>query len=342
MVAALTLVTSPSQGQETAKDLLVASIQNWAAGQLDVNSESIEVMANDSRLIIGGCNSEYQFSFAYGGKDMVSARCDSTNWVLNLRITVSPMINGYVFERDLPLGTILTNRDVKQTEIKKSRGAVTNNKAIIGRATTASVKKGQEVNKSLLNDTVTRFVAKFNISKGTVIDRLMVEPVQQSQINIALNQMLTLDSIIDSKAAANISEGSTLVKDDILIRGSALFPLVSIARGAILSGDMLEERSYFGPLPRDVVKNLDNLGRATSLRQLEPNRALRYSDIRPLADILKDDIVTLTVNRGLVTVTIDMRATEQGYVGDQIMLENLESGRLVRSRVTGPGTAERE
>ena len=333
---------SPSQGQETAKDLLVASIQKWASGQLDVDAESIEVMANDSRLIIEGCNSEYQFDFIYGGKDMVSARCDSTDWVLNLRITVSPMINGYVFQKDFPVGTILTNRDVRQTEIKKSRGAVTNDKAIIGRATTVSVKEGQEVNKSLLNDTVTRFVAKFNISKGTVIDRLMVEPVQESQINIALNQLLTLDTIINSKAASNISEGSLLVKDDILIRGSALFPLVSIARGAILSGDVLEKRSYFGTLPRDVVKNFDNLGRATSLRQLEPNQALRYSDLRPLADISKDDIVTLTVNRGLVTVTIDMRATEQGYVGDQIMLENLESGRLVRSRVTGPGTAERE
>jgi len=273
---------------------------------------------------------------------MVSARCDSTDWALNLRITVSPMINGYVFQKDLPVGTILTNRDVRRTEIKKSRGAVTNDKAIIGRATTVSVKKGQEVNKSLLNDTVTRFVAKLNINKGTVIDRLMIEPVQESQINIALNQALTLDTIINSKAAANISEGSLLVKADILIRGNALFPLVSIARGAILSRDVLEERSYFGPLPRDVVKNFDNLGRATSLRQLEPNQALRYSDLRPLADISKDDIVTLTVNRGLVTVTIDMRATEQGYVGDQIMLENLESGRLVRSRVTGPGTAERE
>ena len=86
-----------------------------------MSSESIEVMANDSRLIIEGCNSEYQFSFTYGDKDMVSARCDSADWVLNLRITVSPVINGYVFQKDFPVGTILTNRTLGRPK-SKSRG----------------------------------------------------------------------------------------------------------------------------------------------------------------------------------------------------------------------------
>lgn len=50
----------------------------------------------------------------------------------------------------------------------------------------------------------------------------------------------------------------------------------------------------------------------------------------------------LTVNRGAITVTIDMLATEQGFLGDRVMLENIQSGALVDARITGPGSAERE
>lgn len=62
---------------------------------------------------------------------------------------------------------------------------------------------------------------------------------------------------------------------------------------------------------------------------------IRYSDIRPIADVNKGDIVKLTVNRGAITVTIDMLATEQGFLGDRVMLENIQSGALVDARITG-------
>jgi flagella basal body P-ring formation protein FlgA len=105
---------------------------------------------------------------------------------------------------------------------------------------------------------------------------------------------------------------------------------------------MLQERIHFGDLPRDTISSLDDLGRATAIRQLSPGKPVRYSDVRPLAAVSKGEIVELTVRRGAITVTIDMEAVEQGFIGDQIQLRNIESGRLVTAIVTGPGTVRRD
>ena len=54
----------------------------------------------------------------------------------------------------------------------------------------------------------------------------------------------------------------------------------------------------------------------------------------------RGDSVELTISKGLLTVTVDMLAQEQGRMGQQVNLLNPESNETVRAIVTGPGKAQ--
>jgi flagella basal body P-ring formation protein FlgA len=54
----------------------------------------------------------------------------------------------------------------------------------------------------------------------------------------------------------------------------------------------------------------------------------------------KGDSVELTISRGILTVTVDMLALEQGRMDQQVNLLNPESNETVRAMVTGPGKAK--
>ena len=53
------------------------------------------------------------------------------------------------------------------------------------------------------------------------------------------------------------------------------------------------------------------------------------------------ETVKLTVKRGSITLTVDMQALEDGYIGDRVELRNDESGETVMATVTGVGAAIR-
>ena len=129
---------------------------------------------------------------------------------------------------------------------------------------------------------------------------------------------------------------------NVLPSHTAVFATSIIARGNLISAEFVQEQVFYGELPLDAVSSLEDLGRATAIRQLSPGQPVRYSDVRPLAAVRKGEMVTLTVKRGVITVSIDMEATERGFIGDRVKLRNTESDVLVDAIITGPGKAERD
>lgn len=329
-------------GQDAAKALLVSSVQQWVSSQVGVSPELIEVLATDSRLIFKACDKNYVFDFAFRDRNTVSTRCESPEWRLNLRIEIKDKTAGYEFLQDFPSGKIISATDVRQVMIDNANLAVLELAEIIGRITTTSVQAGQIVREPQLEETIVRFRSTQVIDRSVIIDETMFASIEAPYKNIPMNQRIGLNDVVGAKAANDIEEGKILERDDILVPQTALFTKALIARGTLVSERFFELRTHYGDLPADAVHSKEGLGRATTIRQLAPEQVIRYSDIRPIADVNKGDIVKLTVNRGAITVTIDMLATEQGFLGDRVMLENIQSGALVDARITGPGSAERE
>ena len=337
-----TLFAQQTSDIPISKASLIAALQNWAAVEISVEPLAIEVLAADPRLIVKPCDSEYRFSFPFSNQSTVSASCDSPAWRLNLRIRVIEKIQGFVFVADYPAGKIIEQNDLEESLVELDAFESLETDDIVGRALSTAVKAGQRVRGSLLAETITQYRVLLDIDEGSIINSESIEAIETRFRNIPLGNRLSQSDIEGAKAAEYITRGTVLSRSNLLIPQPAVFTTSLVARGSLISREVARELIHFGELPRDTIESLDDLGRATAIRQLAPGQPIRYSDIRPIAAISRGEIVKLTVRRGAVTVTIEMEAIEQGYIGERIQLRNIESGRLVTATVTGPGSAARD
>ena len=326
----------------STKASLINAIQNWAALEINVQPHAIEVLADDPRLIVKPCDSEYRFSFPFSNQNTISASCNSPAWRLNLRIRVIEKKPGFVFVADYPAGKIIDQNDLEESLVELDAFESLETDDIVGRALSTAVKAGQRVRGSLLAETITQYRVLLDIDEGSIINSEAIEAIEARFRNIPLGSRLSQSDIEGAKAAEYITRGTVLSRSNLLIPQPAVFTTSLVARGSLISREVARELIHFGELPRDTIESLDDLGRATAIRQLAPGQPIRYSDIRPIAAISRGEIVKLTVRRGAVTVTIEMEAIEQGYIGDRIQLRNIESGRLVTATVTGPSSAARD
>lgn len=336
------LQAQPAAEFPSAKEQLVTALQNWAGPEIGVSAAAIEVLADDPRLIVRNCESEFRFSFPFSNRNTVSASCDTPSWRLTLRIQIVESTEGFVFVENFPAGTIIGENDIEEAMVTRDAFEQLERSDIVGRALSAAVSAGQQVRGSLLDETITQYETLTEIVAGATITGSMIQGVETRYRNIPLGNRLAPSDIEGAKAATDLPAGTVLSRADLLIPRRAVFTLSLIGRGSLLSAELLQERIHYGELPRDSITSLRDLGRATAIRQLAPGQPVRYSDIRPVPAVSKGEIVELTVTRGAVTVTIDVEATEQGFIGDQIELRNIESGRLVNAIVTGPGTVRRD
>ncbi len=72
-----------------------------------------------------------------------------------------------------------------------------------------------------------------------------------------------------------------------------------------------------------------------------PKDAILYDKyLTKLPIVAKDDQVFVIVDRGVVKVSIIMRAREQGAMGDRIWVENENTHKLIKTKIIGKGTVE--
>ena len=344
----LSLATSPMASaqsvieNQSTKEELISAIQNWVGLELNVPSSQIEVMAGDPRLIVKPCGSDPIFQFPFSNQKVVSASCESPPWRLNLRIEIIERQTGLVFSSDFPAGSLIKEGDVKEAFIQKDTLDDLEESEVIGRGLKVSVRAGQRVRQSLLMETMIQYRASVRISEGAILSADMYFEEEGPLRNPPFGKQFSKSEIDGSKASKAIARGEALNASNILPRHNAVFATSIIARGNLLTAEFVQEQVFYGELPFDVVSSLEDLGRATAIRQLNPGQPIRYSDVRPLAAVRKGEMVTLTVKRGAITVSIDMEATERGFIGDKVKLRNTESGVLVDAIITGPGRAERD
>ncbi len=93
------------------------------------------------------------------------------------------------------------------------------------------------------------------------------------------------------------------------------------------------------PQKRTTPVSLDHLEGSLPRRFIPANSPVWSDSIDPPLDITKGDHVSVTVNSGLATISVDAEAVSSGRCGDPINLKNLESGKVFRARIDSPGQA---
>ncbi|MCC7497682.1 MAG: flagellar basal body P-ring formation protein FlgA [Bryobacterales bacterium] len=121
-----------------------------------------------------------------------------------------------------------------------------------------------------------------------------------------------------------------------LIRRHRVVAAAEIRPGTVISSSQLRvidtEVSPFAPA---VCETLECAAGKISWRSFSANEAIRPEQIRPAPVIARDDMVTVQVESGAVTIKITARAESGGAAGQRVTLVNQETRKRFQAIATG-------
>lgn len=118
---------------------------------------------------------------------------------------------------------------------------------------------------------------------------------------------------------------------------------VLVAAGALQRGELLDTSDVkvvqmpANQLGGRVLAQTSDISHSELLRDIPAGTPIRPTDIRPILLVKKGQIVTLSINAdNRFVVNAQLEALQDGKMGEQIKLKNMESGRIVSGVVQGP------
>lgn len=326
----------------TPKERLIEDIATWVGDEEGIATANIEVQARDRRFRVPDCQNSFGVEFAFGAKTNVRVTCPSEDWQAILRIQIQRQTEALVYTRARAAGDILAPTDIAIELIDSSLGSSKLQQIDAeGRVLKRDVREGELVRSNQMEETATIYVTNQLLKSGDEVDLSMLRPVSRPYSETQFGQRLDPGALANSVLTRNVPAGGTLSKSDFATANQAVIVKTLLERGSVLdpSAVVLEMRTE--KLPQDVITDLSQLSRAVAKRRLTPGAILRFADISIEPHVIAGQTVTLKVERSQFTVTLDMLAMEDGYLGDRIRLRNQESNELVFATVIGVGLTER-
>lgn len=91
---------------------------------------------------------------------------------------------------------------------------------------------------------------------------------------------------------------------------------------------------------RDVIMDETLLIGKASKRSIAPNTAIKSSYVRRPLLIAKGGLVTIQLKTGLMRLTTQGQALEEGSLGDTVRIKNKQSKRIIEGKVIGAGEVQ--
>ena len=316
-------------------------VQSWVAAEREIDEASVQVGALDRRFLVPSCPADFQVSFPFSNNyQSVRVDCIETEWKAFLRIKINSLGQSFVYSQDFAADHSLKRADLKVKKLKiRTQGLVTKLEQIDNKSLRKSVRAGEFAKLQHLTESVTVFRLTEDILLGEPLRRDSLQQISRPVNKTLMAQRFPERLLERGIAARDLSKGQILQKRDIKQRHLALIAQITLTRGQKLSSENARIESYFGHLPGDAIISESSLGQLEVTRTIQAGSLLRMSDVKEADLIKRDDIVTLTVGRGALVITVAMKAVGNGKLGQQIQLQNPESGEIVTAEVSGPRSA---
>ena len=345
-IIATTAIIAPSglaQNISTdSKTRLVENIKNWVASQERVDTSYIEVQANDRRFIVPDCTEDFEVNFAFDSKSNVQVKCESKDWTAVLRIQIRAETEVLIYARTLTQGDVISLQDLELSKEGSVLGSntLTSMAEAEGRLLKINVSKGQIVRLNQFDEALTLFVTNRDIKKGQALISSMVDtritPASETSFDQRFDFTATLNTVITKDLAA----GTVLTKNDFTVSAQALVVVELMERGSRFDPSNSRVESVLVKLPSDAITASSQLDRAIAKRRLTPGAIIRFSDITIQPHVIADTSNTLQLKKPQFTLTIEVMAMENGYIGDRIRVRNQESGEIIYATVIDVGLVE--
>lgn len=124
----------------------------------------------------------------------------------------------------------------------------------------------------------------------------------------------------------------------VSIRGPALVASRPLARGERVQADMVEQQSVVINASRRGIISETQSVIGMEIRRSVNSGSIITPDLLQAPDAVeRGDHVMITASNGSFTVRSRGKALANAAVGEQVLVENLQSSRTVKGRVTAPG-----
>jgi len=325
-----------------SKTKLVENVKNWVASQERIDSSYVEVQANDRRFIVPDCTRDFEVNFAFGSKSNVQVKCEDQDWTAVLRIQIREETEVLIYARPLMQGETLSSQDFELSKEGSVLGSntLTNKAEAEGRLLKVNVNKGQIVRFNQFDEAITLFVTNRDLKKGQALTASMVDAVITPASETSFNQRFDFSSTLNSVITEDLIAGTTLTKNDFTIAAQAMVVIDLLERGSRFDPSNSREESVPVKLPSDAITTPSQLDRAIAKRRLAPGAIIRFSDITIQPHVIADTSTTLQLKKTQFTLTIEVLAIEDGYIGDRIRVRNQESGEVIYATVIDVGLVE--
>ena len=325
-----------------SKTRLVENIKNWVASQERVDISYIEVQANDRRFIVPDCTEDFEVNFAFGSKSNVQVKCESKDWTAVLRIQIRAETEVLIYGRTLTQGEVISAQDLELSKEGSVLGSntLTSVAEAEGRLLKINVNKGQIVRLSQFDEALTLFVTNRDIKKGQALTASMVDTLITPASETSFDQRFDFAATLNSVITKDLTAGTVLTKNDFIVSVQAVVVVDLMERGSRFDPSNSRVESVLVKLPSDAITTPSQLDRAIAKRRLTPGAIIRFSDITIQPHVIADTSTTLQLTKPQFTLTIEVMAIENGYIGDRIRVRNQESGEIIYATVIDVGLVE--
>jgi len=345
-IIATTAIIAPSglaQNISTdSKTRLVENIKNWVASQERVDTSYIEVQANDRRFIVPDCTEDFEVDFAFDSKSNVQVKCESKDWTAVLRIQIRAETEVLIYARTLTQGDVISLQDLELSKEGSVLGSntLTSIAEAEGRLLKINVSKGQIVRLSQFDEALTLFITNRDIKKGQALTASMVDTLITPASETSFDQRFDFAATLNTVITKDLAAGTVLTKNDFTVSAQALVVVELMERGSRFDPSNSRVESVLVKLPSDAITASSQLDRAIAKRRLTPGAIIRFSDITIQPHVIADTSNTLQLKKPQFTLTIEVMAIENGYIGDRIRVRNQESGEIIYATVIDVGLVE--
>ena len=325
-------LSSPFPGGGEA---LVNEAREWVSQETGYPPGSIDMVAPDRRVPVDPCDSELHFRFPFkGNQRTVEARCVAPAWKRFIPVKIDETSRALAVTKSLGAGHTLLAKDVRLIPYAgRSEDIFTDPRLLDGLVLREGIDANTVIERSMVIDQVAIFLTKRAYEAGEPIQRadltrIETESPPKNAIGAWPSGVITASRYIEPR--------HTLQSSDIEQSKHVVISATNIVRGQVITGDMVERT--LRPQNQIGAQTLSNLDEAIGL---EATRTIRAGTTITLADLMAADLVrkgenvTLTVERGALTITVDTIAMEDGKMGEQVELTNAESGKVIRGIVIG-------
>jgi flagella basal body P-ring formation protein FlgA len=183
---------------------------------------------------------------------------------------------------------------------------------------------------------------RYEIEVSSIDPRLRLTACSNEDLDASLQSPAQPIGRVNVKVSCtNASPWTVYVPAQVHLFRDVVMVTRPLKRGETLSGDdvAMVERDI-GQLNQSYLTAADQAVGYTLTRPVVADQVLTPGHLEQTSVVQKGDQVVIVARSGAINVRMPGEAMNAGSVGEQIRVRNLTSERVIKARVTGPGSVE--